>query len=128
MKNKIAKIPDTELEIMQVIWNNPTPITTSEVKRLLEEERPWSIGALQTLLNRLIDRGVLEGGMLGKSKTYIPLISEEEYLVAESRSFLRKITGNSITKLVASLYDSQSISDKDLEELKKFIDSKGKND
>ena len=128
MKNKIAKIPDTELEIMQVIWNNPTPITTSEVKRLLEEERPWSIGALQTLLNRLIDRGVLEGGMHGKSKTYIPLISEEEYLVAESRSFLRKITGNSITKLVASLYDSQSISDKDLEELKKFIDSKGKND
>ena len=128
MKNKIAKIPDTELEIMQVIWNNPTPITTSEVKRLLEEERPWSIGALQTLLNRLIDRGVIEGGMLGNSKTYIPLISEEEYLVAESRSFLRKITGNSITKLVASLYDSQSISDKDLEELKKFIDSKGKND
>lgn len=123
MKNKITKIPDTELEIMQVIWNNPSPIATSEVKRILEKERPWSIGALQTLLNRLIDRNFLKGEMQGKSKTYVPLVSEEEYLVLESRTFLKKYRGHSITRLVASLYDSSSISDKDLEELKEFIES-----
>lgn len=123
MKNKVTKIPDTELEIMQVIWNNPTPISTSEVKTILEKERPWSIGALQTLLNRLIDRSFLKGEMQGKSKTYTPLVSEEEYLLFESKSFMRKLSGNSITKLVTSLYDSKSISDKDLQELKEFIDS-----
>lgn len=123
MKNKISKIPDTELEIMQVIWNNPTPISTSEVRKILEEKRPWSIGALQTLLNRLIDRNFLKGEMQGKSKTYVPLVSEKEYLVVESCSFMKKISGNSITKLVTSLYDSKSISDKDLEELKEFIEA-----
>lgn len=124
MKKKLSRIPDTELEIMQVIWSNPTPITTSEVKTVLEQKRKWSIGALQTLLNRLIDRGFLEGGMSGKSKTYVPLVSEEEYLALESSSFLQRVTGNSVTKLIASLYDSRSITDEDLEELKDFINSK----
>lgn len=126
MKNKISKIPDTELEIMQVIWNNPTPITTSEVKRILEQERPWSIGALQTLLNRLIDRGFLKGEMHGKSKAYIPLVTENEYIVIESNSFFKRLSGSSITRLVTSLYDSKSISDEDLDELNAFIEAKRK--
>ena len=128
MKTKITRLPDTELEIMQVIWTNPSPITTSEVKKILEEKRPWSVGALQTLLNRLIDRGFLKGEMQGKSKAYIPLVTEKDYLVVESKSFLKRMSGNSITRLVTSLYDSKSISDEDLEELTAFIENTKKND
>ncbi|MCD8390292.1 MAG: BlaI/MecI/CopY family transcriptional regulator [Firmicutes bacterium] len=127
MKNKITRIPDTELEIMQVIWSNPTPISTSEVKKVLEKKRAWSAGALQTLLNRLIDRGFLKGEMRGKSKTYSPLVKEDDYIAVESRSFLKKLGGNSITSLVASLYDSKSISDEDLKELNDFIESARRN-
>lgn len=120
---KLSKIPDTELEIMQVIWNNPTPITTTEVKRILEEERPWTSGALQTLLNRLINRGFLEAGMQGKAKTYTPIVSEEEYLEIEGKSFFKRFAGNSITRLVTALYDSKAISDRDLDELNAFIEN-----
>ena len=126
MKNKITRIPDTELEIMQVIWNNPTPVSTSEIKRILEKKRQWSVGALQTLLSRLIDRNFLKGEMRGKSKVYTPLVTENEYLMVESSSFLKRISRNSVTRLVTSLYDSKSISDEDLEELKRFIESKEK--
>lgn len=121
--DKLKKIPDTELEIMQVIWSNPTPITTSRVKTVLERSRPWKTGALQTLLNRLIDRGYLEPGADGKSKTYTPLVSEDEYLAMESRSVLKRISSNSITRFVASLYDSKAISDEDLRELGSYIDN-----
>ena len=37
---------------------------------------------------------------------------------------LKKINNSSITRLVASLYDSKSISDNDLMELSKFIEDK----
>lgn len=127
MKNKITKLPDAELEIMRVVWSNPTPISTSDVREILEKDRPWSVGALQTLLNRLIDRGFLKGEMQGKSKTYVPLVSESDYLVTESKSFLKRIGGGSVTKLVTSLYDSNTISDKDLEELTAFIEEKRSN-
>lgn len=120
---KLKKIPDTELEIMQVIWSKPAPITTSQVKEVLEKSRPWKTGALQTLLNRLIDRGYLKAGADGKNKTYTPLVSEDEYLAMESRSVLKRLSSNSITKFVASLYDSHSISEEDLQELNSYIDN-----
>ncbi len=119
---KIKKIPDTELEIMQVVWNNPTPISTGEIKAALEEERPWSSGALQSLLSRLVERGFLKGEMRGKCKVFSPLVMENEYLAVESRSFLDKLHRNSITELVASLYNTKALSDKDIEELDAFLD------
>ena len=57
---ELMRLPDTELEIMKVIWENGATLSTSEIKASLEEQRPWNVSALQTLLNRLIDRGFLE--------------------------------------------------------------------
>ena len=57
---EIMRLPDTELEIMKAIWEKGETLSTSEVKALLERQRPWNVSALQTLLNRLIDRGFLE--------------------------------------------------------------------
>ena len=120
---KIKKIPETELEIMQVIWSNETPITTTEIKKQLEEKRPWSQGALQSLLTRLVDRDFLKASMQGKSKAFEPLVNEKDYIAVESRSFISKLRGRStITDLVTTLYDTNEISDKDIEELDAFIE------
>ncbi len=115
------RLPDTELEIMKVIWANPSPISTNGIKEILERERPWNTAPLQTLLNRLIDRGFLAAGKDGKRKTYVPLVDEESYLAAENKSFLERLNNNSVTKLVASLYNSNSITEDDLEDLRRFI-------
>ncbi|MBQ2670448.1 MAG: BlaI/MecI/CopY family transcriptional regulator [Clostridia bacterium] len=123
MKMKIKKIPETELEIMQVIWSNETPITTTEIKKQLEEKRPWSQGALQSLLTRLVDREFLKASMQGKSKAFEPLVNEKDYIAVESRSFISKLRGRStITDLVTTLYDTNEISEKDIEELDAFIE------
>ena len=120
---KIKKIPETELEIMQVIWSNETPITTTEIKKQLEEKRPWSQGALQSLLTRLVDREFLKASMQGKSKAFEPLVAEKDYIAVESRSFISKLRGRStITDLVTTLYDTNEISEKDIEELDAFIE------
>ena len=119
---KLKKIPETELEIMQVIWSNPTPITTTDIKRELEKTRPWSQGALQSLLSRLAERGFLKTGVLGKSKTFEPLVTEDDYLKVESASFFKRFgEKGTITGLVTALYDSKTISEKDIEELDAFI-------
>ena len=122
--SEIMRLPDTELEIMKVIWESGETLSTSEVKILLERQRPWNVSALQTLLNRLIDRGFLESYKEGKNRFYTPLVSEKEYLAVENKAFLEKVNDRSVTKLVASLFDSHSISEADLDELAAFIRSK----
>ena len=121
---EIMRLPDTELEIMKAIWERGETLSTSEVKALLERQRPWNVSALQTLLNRLIDRGFLESHKEGKNRFYTPLVSEKEYLAVENKAFLEKVNDRSVTKLVASLFDSHSISEADLDELAAFIRSR----
>ena len=123
-KAPLRRLPDAELEIMKVIWESGRTLSTSEVKASLEEQRPWNVSALQTLLNRLIDRGFLESYKEGKNRFYTPLVAEQEYLAVENRAFLDKVNNHSVTKLVASLYDSHSITEEDLDELAAFIRSK----
>ncbi len=119
-----TRLPDAELEVMKAIWEHETPVSTSQIKEYLEQARPWNISALQTLLNRLIARGFLSSEKHGKNRYYDVLIGQEEYLAQENRSFLRRVNGNSLTRMVASLYDSRSITDEDLEELAAFIEEK----
>lgn len=117
----ISRLPDTELEIMKVIWNSKETLSTSEIKERLEVKRPWNISALQTLLNRLIDRGFLESYKERKNRFYTASIEENAYLALENQIFLNKVNNNSLTKLVASLYDSRAISQNDLDELAAYI-------
>ena len=121
---EMTRLPDTELEIMKVIWEKGETLSTSEVKAQLEKHRPWNVSALQTLLNRLIERGFLDSFKKGKNRFYRPLVAEKDYLAMENKAFLEKVNDHSVTKLVASLFESKSISEEDLDELAAFIRSK----
>ncbi len=125
---KLTRLPDTELEVMKVVWQKGSGVSTSEIKQELDKQRAWNVSALQTLLNRLIDRGFLTSYKKGKNKLYDIVVEEEKYLAFENQSFLKKVNGNSVTKLVASLYNSRSISKKDLEELAEYIEKNAGSD
>lgn len=122
MENK--KLPDTELKVMQVIWNSETPISTAAIRDKLQEERPWNLSALQTLLGRLVTRGFLSTEKNGKNRYYEPLVSEEDYLAADSRRYFQKWNGGSLRDLVACLYESNSVTKEELADLKAFIEEK----
>ena len=126
MSTQIMKLPDAELEIMKVIWHNETPISTSLIKEHLDKTRPWNVSALLTLLDRLIGRGFLSSYKQGKHRYYEILVEENDYVARENKSFLEKINDNSIIRFVTSLYDSNAITDKDLDELAAFIEEKAR--
>lgn len=119
MNNEIKKIPDAELEVMKIIWNNEIPISTTKIKEICDEQskNSWTISTLQTLLNRLIERDFLNTEKRGKERIYSPKIMEAEYLEFETKMFLKKVHGNSFTSLVNTLYKSREINKNDIEEL-----------
>ena len=49
----MKRLPDTEYDVMRVIWTNPSPITTTVIMEKLGHERGWAVPALITMLNRL---------------------------------------------------------------------------
>lgn len=122
MSKTIKRLPDSELEIMMIIWESGEPVTSAYVSEKLKDKKEWKITSVLTFLARLVEKGFVTSTREGKINIYSAVMGEQEYLESESKSFLEKMYGNSLTTFVSSLYKSNTINDDDLAELQKFID------
>lgn len=120
----MKRLPDSELEIMMVIWKLKRPAVRADIEAGLAKEKPLSATTILSFLSRLEERGFLSIEKNGKTNLYTALITEEEYLKSESKSILSKLYRNSIRNFVTALYDGDSLSQQDMEELQEFIDEK----
>ncbi len=120
MMGGIKKLPEAELEIMLVVWDAETPVTSDYVMTRLNKD--WTKPTLLNLLTRLCGRGFLRCEKEGRHNLYSVLIPRDAYVQEASGTLLQKLHHNSLTSLVASLYDGRRISKADLEELKQFIE------
>lgn len=116
----LSKIPDSELEIMMVIWDANMSVTSDYIMDRLN--KTWAKPTLLNLLGRLCERGFLECTKDGRINVYTSKVEKDDYLELASRNFLEKLHHNSLTSLVASLYSGEGVTKDDLEELKKFIE------
>ena len=120
MKN-MKKLPDAEFEIMQVVWANEPPITTSEIMKQLGFEKDWKIQSVVSFMLRLTERGFLRSEKLGKERTYYPTVNQEDYLKFETGNFLKQFHNNSFLNLVTTVYDDESLTDEDIDGLMELL-------
>lgn len=114
------KLPEAELEIMLVVWDAEAAVTSDYIMERLHKD--WTKPTLLKLLTRLTERGFLRCDKEGRHNLYTVLVPREDYVQEASGTFLQKLHHNSLTSLVASLYDGRKVSKADLEELKRFIE------
>ena len=123
-REKIKRLPDSELEVMMILWGADRPVTSAYVCEQLKDKREWKVTSVLTFLALLAEKVFVSSTRQGKANIYTAVVSEQEYLESESRSFLEKLYGNSLTTFVSALYKSNAINDDDLAELQQFIDEK----
>lgn len=132
MDKTLKKLGDGELDVMLAIWEareageENTPVTSGEVMKRLGEKRSWGITTLMTVLARLVEKGYLSCDRSTRTNYYTPLVEEKEYKERESRTFLNRLHRSSLPSLVSSLYQGGAVNSDDLEELRRFIDTIGK--
>lgn len=122
MSNTTKKLGEAELEIMQVIWKEETPVTSNYILKELKEQRKWQLSTLMTSLTRLSNKGFVSCDRSTGSNLYTSLISENEYKAGASRHFLEKLYNNSIQNMIATLYSDKAIKNSDVAELRRFLD------
>jgi len=121
----IKRLPDTEFELMRIIWRHNPPVTTAEIIKELGDNVNWKPQTVLTMLVRLIEKGFLSSERVGKERNYTPLIPEAEYMNVETGEFMFRYRGNSAGSLVKAMYDGRDLTDEELAELKKWLKEKG---
>lgn len=120
MSHTIRRLPDTELEVMQALWASDTPVPRAQLEERLAQTHPMATTTLLTLLSRLSEKGLVRVDKEGRKSLYAPLVTREDYLAAQSRSFIQKLCGGSLSTFASALCDS-GLSKEELEELRELL-------
>lgn len=116
---KIKRLPDAELTVMQLIWAQTPPITAALIQE--QAQNKWKMTSILTFLARLTEKGFLSCEKEGRTNYYAPIISEKEYLQSEGVNFIERVCGGSVKNLVASLSAAGALQEEDILELKQFL-------
>ena len=122
----MKRLPDSELEIMMIIWELDKPVTRFEIEDRLDEERKLSPTTMLSFLSRLQEKGFLKVQKTGKNNVYIAQVDKESYMQKESKNILKRLYNNSAKNFLAALYDGDNLSEEDVNELMNYLNEKRK--
>ena len=121
MKEHIRRLPDAEQEVMQAIWACAAPVARTDIEEILLPEHPMAMTTLLTMLTRLAEKGFISIEKQGRRSLYTPLVAQEDYLAAQSKTFFEKLCGRNISTFAAALCDS-GLTREEIAELRSLLE------
>lgn len=112
------KLGEMEEKFAQLIWEH-APIATGELTKLCETAFDWKRTTTYTMLKRLCQRNLFENDQ-GTVKV---LMSREEFESAKGEQFLEENFDGSLPKFLAAFSRRKKLNSREVEELKKLIES-----
>jgi predicted transcriptional regulator len=112
-----AKITDSELEVMRVLWEAGMPVTVTQIKKTLYKTTKWNGDTIKTLLRRLCEKGAVSQE---KREVYYyrPQVSSEAYGKFRTQSIIDKLYSGSARDMIAALVRNDQLRAQDIDELR----------
>lgn len=102
-----------EAKIMDVLWNN-AEMTIKEVQQVLEQEKLTNFNTVMTVMNRLVEKGILQKRTEGRSSLYKPVLSRDEFLNTQSKEMANELMDEFGNVVVSHMLDALEDADEDL--------------
>ena len=119
----IKKLPEAELEIMLLLWQAEGAVPRNYFDKALKNDKNWADSTILSLLARLMEKGFIACEKQGNKNFYSPVVKKEEYLAFENQNFIKKLYQNSLNQFIVSFSQSNPLSDDDIDDLQKLLDS-----
>lgn len=123
--NKMIKLPESELEIMQAIWalneEGEKFVSAGLIMKRFPALTRLKLTTVLTLITRLQTKGFIKTEKLGRSNCYTPLIPSEEYRKFALADFVQKVYMNDKMGLISALVNDESLTAEELSEIKEMI-------
>jgi BlaI family transcriptional regulator, penicillinase repressor len=123
MSRQRAEVTETELAILDVLWERgPTPVR--EIVEALYKEHTASLHAtVNSLLDRLIEKGYIECDRSTFAHTFRPLVDRETYVGGELQRLADSHFSGSFVPMLLALTERVKLTKKDREAIRRAIDN-----
>ena len=120
----LPQISEAEYEVMKIVWKY-APINTNEITEKLVATSSWSAKTIQTLIKRLVNKGVLTYEKNSRVFVYTPVVKESEYISQESNSFLNRYYDGDITAMLSAYIQYDKLYKTEIETLRALLSNRG---
>ncbi|ERI07870.1 BlaI/MecI/CopY family transcriptional regulator [Aneurinibacillus aneurinilyticus] len=105
-----------EAKIMELLWE-ADELSIKEVQQHLEKDKPVNFNTVMTVMNRLVEKGILEKRVQGRLSLFQPVQSKEEFMEEQSKklteNLLDEFGGVVLNHMIDSLKEAdQTLLDK----------------
>lgn len=105
-----------EAKIMDILWD-AEELSIKDVQLRLEKEKPVNFNTVMTVMNRLLDKGILEKRLKGRLSLFRPTESKADFIEQQSKklteNLLDEFGGVVINHMIDALSDvDQTLIDK----------------
>ena len=109
-------LSDGEWRIMNLLWEK-APLRVPERTELLREDTGWSRATVNMMLARLEEKGAVRSEAEGRSKVFVPVLTQADARQKETARFLDRLYGGSLGLMVSSLAGQKGLSREEIREL-----------
>ena len=120
----MRRLPDAELDGMDVLWSSTEPLTTRAVVESVPSDRGWKIQTVATLLTRLQGKGFVRSTRTGRDLQYVAQVGREEYLAFETGRFMERFHRGSLRSLLASFTADGPVDEAERRDLEAWLDAR----
>jgi BlaI family penicillinase repressor len=122
MKRFSGDVTDTELAMLQVLWQEGRATRRQIADALYPDGVAAHYATVQKLMERLEDKGYVKHSKQRGVLIFTPLIGRDELVSRRLREVAEKLCGGALTPLVMNLVRSEPLSAGELDELQALID------
>jgi predicted transcriptional regulator len=114
-------VTDTELAILQVLWDQGPANRRRIVDALYPESGPAQYATVQKLLERLEIKGYVSRDRREGVLTFVAAVDREQLISRRLRDVAEKLCGGSLTPLLMNLVRAKPLTAEELHELQELI-------
>lgn len=121
-KNREPNLPDSELEVMRVLWKKERATARDVYNHLRHEGSRWTYATVNTLLQRLEAKQMATADKTGISYVYSPKITKQKVIKKRVRDIVDKLYEGSGSSLVLHILRSERLTDTDVTEIRAALE------
>jgi len=122
MARKQTELTTGEWAIIQAVWDNE-PCAAPTIQEALEKEIGWSYSTVKTMMDRMVDKGLLGTQRIRNLILYTSAITKKEAQKGEIMRAVRRAFDGALTPMMQFLLDSKSLSKDELDQLEVMVKS-----
>ncbi len=112
------KLGVVESQFADLIWAN-APISSGELVKLCQKQFDWKKSTTYTMLKRLCERGIFKN----ENGTVFTVMTKAEFGAAQSEKIIEDSFSGSLPAFIAAFASRKKLSEEDVDEIQKMIDS-----